>query len=214
MAAEPPPIPPPAPKLRADGTVKAPSLRSSLWVLGVGLVLFVAAGVALVPPLIDSVSGPRFAIPGERTLDLDQGTWTIYQHTSSTRGATSGGVASGGVTVTHSRPVTLRPEDVSITGPASVQVWVHRFGSETMTRGSKTYTGAVRFRLPESGRYTVAITGEPGEVLIARPVLDLLSRWPWMVAGAIGGLLVVAGFVMWLVGAGNRRVARRAGIPV
>ena len=205
-------IPPPQPKLRPDGTVRGPSLRASLTVLGIGSLLFLASVVVLAPVFFDSVNGPRFAIPGQRTLELESGTWSIYQHTGSTRGAsTGGGVVSGGLSFNESRPVTVTPEAVSIAGPAPSEAWGGWFG-ETITRGSHTYTGAVRFDVPESGEYTISVTGEPGEVLIARPLSDVFGRWPWMVCGATGGLLIVIGLVMWLVGAANRRVARGADV--
>lgn len=205
-------IPPPQPKLRPDGTVRGPSLQASLIVLGVGSLLFLASLVVLAPVFFDSVNGPRFVIPGQRTLELETGTWSIYQHTGSTRGASTGGVVSGGLSFNESRPVTVTPEAVSITGPAPAEVWGGWFG-ETITRGSNTYTGAVRFEVVESGDYTLSVAGEPGEVLVARPLSDVFGRWPWMVCGATGGLLLVVGLVMWLVGAANRRVARRAGLP-
>lgn len=127
--------PAPMPKLRPDGTVRGPSFRSSLLVLLAGLAAVAVSLGVLVPGLLDAVSGPRFDIPGEETLDLDTGTWVLYE----------------------------------------------RVG---------------------------------GEVLVARPVFDLLAPWPWLVAGVAGGFVAVAGVAMWLVGASNRRVARRAGIPV
>jgi hypothetical protein len=178
-------------------------------VLGVGSLLFLASVVVLAPVFFDSVNGPRFAIPGQRTLELETGTWSIYQHTGSTRGAsTGGGVVSGGLSFNESRPVSVTPEAVSISGPAPAEVWGGWFG-ETITRGSHTYTGAVRFEVAESGEYTISVTGEPGEVLVARPLSDVFGSWPWMVCGATGGVLIVIGLVMWLVGASNRRVARR-----
>ena len=205
-------IPPPQPKLRPDGTVRGPALRTSLAVLGIGSLLFLVSLVVLAPVFFDSVNGPRFAIPGQRTLELETGTWSLYQHTGSTRGAsTGGGVVSGGLSFNENRPVTVTAAAVSITGPAPVDVWGGWFG-ETITRGSNTYTGAVRFEVPVGGEYTISVTGEPGEVLVGRPLSGVFGRWPWMICGATGGLLIVLGLVMWLVGAANRRVARRAGL--
>lgn len=206
----PPRVPPPVPRLRPDGTVRGPSRRWSLSVLGAGLALLVVGCVVAIPPLFDSINGPRFEIPGARTIELDTGSWTIYQLTGTSRGAGGGGF--GGVTITEDRGITVRPENVSISGPAPAAVREQGFGTETISRDGRTYTGAVRFQVAEAGSYTVAVGGEGGEVLIARPFVHLFSRWPWLIAAALGALLAVAGLAMWLVGAANRRVARRAGI--
>lgn len=202
-------VPPaPVPRLRADGTVKGPSLRSSLIVLGAGLVVLAASLLVMVPQLFDAINGPRFPIPGSQTMDLETGTWVLYQRTGTSS-------AAGGFSFETDRGVTLGPHEVTITGPAPVQPYGDSWGAETITRGNATYTGAVRFDIDTAGEYTITVQGEPsqtGEVLVARPVTALFSLWPWFLASMAGGLATVAGFVMWLVGAANRRTARNAGM--
>ena len=203
------PAPPAAtPRLRPDGTVRGPSRRASLAVLLAGTALFIVAASVVVPDFLDAVHGPRISVPGERSLELDEGTWVLYQHT----GSRSGG---GGITFDQNRSVTLHPEHVTITGPAAVEVQGRGFGTETITWGSRTYTDAVRFVAPVAGRYRIELRGEPGgEVVMARPVTHTFRLWPWFLAGLAATVLVVAGVVMWLVGAANRRIARKAGIAV
>lgn len=200
-------VPPaPQPRLRPDGTVKGPKFPISITVLLGGIGVMVLSAAVVVPALLDSINGPRFDVPGARTLDLGEGAWVIYERT---------GVASrnGGTAQDTSRAVSIGPSSVSVEGPAPVDVRSDLTGlTQTIRRGDATYTGAVRLEIETSGEYQITVERSArGEVLVARPVTDVLSRWPWLVAFAIGGGVAVAGLVMWVGGAANRRTARRTG---
>jgi hypothetical protein len=190
--------------VRPDGTVKGPSRRRSLSVLGAGLVLGVISAVGVVPVIQDSLDGPRFATPSSQELTLDTGTWVVFERTGSTHGG-------AGFTFSEGTSVSLSPRDVTVTGPSEPVVRSDLGGnsSETVTRGSAVYTGALRFDVTTKGRYTVTVSHE-GEVLVARPLSHVFSRWPFLVAGVVGGAAVIAGVVMWIVGAGHRREVRKA----
>ena len=171
---------------------------------GVGVMVLSAAVV--VPTFLDSINGPRFDVPGAHTLDLGEGSWVIYERTGAA--GRSGGTARD---TTHA--VSIGPNRVSLVGPAPVDVRsdLTRL-TQTITRGRVTFTGAVRLEIETAGEYQITVEESArGEVLVARPVTDVLSRWPWLVAFAIGGGVAVAGLVMWVGGAANRRTARRAG---
>ncbi len=191
----PPAAAPPQPRLRADGSVRGPSLLVAVLVLGLGVVLAVAASFVLIPAFVDSLSGPRWAVPGSNRAALDDGAWVLYERVD---------VAGSGA---------IGPDDVTIEGPASV---VPRFDStnETITINDREYVGVVRFDVDVPGTYEITVRGEPsqrGEVLLARPIWDLFSRWPWFLAGGAGGLLAIVGTTLWIVGGVNRGRARRAG---
>ena len=202
-----PPAPPAAmPKLRPDGTLRGPSRRASLAVLLAGIALLVVVASVVVPGFLDAVDGPRISVPGERSVDLEEGTWVLYQHT----GTSSGG---GGFTFDMNRGVTLHPDQVTVTGPADVTLRGRGSTTETITWGDRTYTDAVRFVAPVAGRYRIELRGEPAsEVLVARPAFHSFRMWPWLLVGLVASSLVIGGMVMWLIGASNRRIARKAGI--
>lgn len=191
----PPPVP--RPRLRADGTVKGPSLWSSLAVAGSGAALVVAALALVVPAFIDAVSGPRWDVPGTHRTHLDEGTWLLHER------------------VGFSRFVEIGPGDVVVDGPAPVSPRDDGSFTETITINEREYVGVVRFDITRAGTYDITVRGEPsiaGEVLLARPLSTLGSYWPWFVAIGVGGLSIVAGIIMAIIGATNRSRAARAGV--
>lgn len=196
-----PVVPPPVarPRLRADGTVKGPSLWSSLAVAGSGVVLVVAALVLIVPAFIEAVSGPRWDVPGTHRTHLEEGAWLLHER------------------VDFAGFVDIRPEHVIVDGPAPVSTRFDASFTETITINEREYVGVVRFDITEAGTYDITVRGEPsaaGEVLLARPLSTVGSYWPWFVAIVAGGLLMVAGIVMAILGSTNRSRAKRAGITV
>lgn len=204
----PPPLPAPAPKLRPDGSVRGMRRGIAIAVVAAGVALIALSIAVLVPAFVDQFTGPRFAIPGSRTVDLDTGTWTIYEHTLTD---------SDDDPIPGGRDLGFLAASVRVDGPAPAEVWDHRGSTETITRGNRTYLGVVRFEIAESGPYTITIAGEPGdggEVLVARPLSNLFGRWPWMLGVLAGITITVLGGIFGLTGAANRRVARRAGVEV
>ena len=194
-----PVVPPPVarPRLRADGTVKGPSLWASLSVAVAGMVLVVVAFVLIVPAFVDAVTGPRWQVPGTHRTHLDEGDWLLHEE-----------VSFGGF-------VDIVPRDVVVDGPAPVAPRSDGRYNETVTINGREYVGVVRFEITESGTYDITVRGEPslrGEVLLARPISSVGSYWPWFIAIVAGGLAMVAGIVMAILGATNRSRAKRAGI--
>lgn len=189
-----PPVPPaPQPNLRPDGTLKGPSFRAAMVVLGTGIAMVVAAVAVMVPAFVDTVNGPRFDVPGSHTLSLDGGTWMLYER--------NGGFA-------------VRADNVTVDGPGPVEVRPRSAGvTETITRGNTVYTAVVRLEVGTPGEYTITVGGESAsEALVARPLTDLFSYWPWIVILILGVIAVIVGCVLWAMGASNRRNARRAGL--
>jgi hypothetical protein len=188
---------PPMPPAAHRGT--GPSLPASLTVLVGGLVVLVVSVALVVPHFRHTLDGPRLAPPGERTVTLDKGPWTLYERTGFAR-------TTGPLTVTENRGVTLAPEDVVISGPGEVRVrsdLLH--GSETLNRFGAVYTGAVRIEVPRRGTYVIAVGRTTHEIIIARPLSYAFSHWRPLVTGLLGGLGVISGAVMLIVGTVRRR---------
>ncbi len=182
------------PRRRADGSLKGPSLMTALGVIGLGILLGIASLVVLVPAFVDSLSGPRWPVPGTHRTHLDSGEWMLYENVDFGR---FGGVG---------------PDDVTISGPAPV---VTRWpgSSQTITINTSEYVGVVEFDVATSGTYDITVRGEPslnGEVLLSRPVWEFFRHWPWFLVAAAGGVLVVVGAILWIVGGVNRGRAKRA----
>ena len=182
------------PRRKADGSLKGPSLVTALGVIGLGVLLFVASLVVIVPAFIDSLSGPRWQVPGSYRTHLDTGEWMLYED------------------VTFGTFGTIGPADVEVVGPAAV---VPRYvdSSETITINTTQYAGVVEFDVTTAGTYEITVRGEPSfgtEVLLARPVLAFFGNWPWFLVAAAGGVLVVVGAILWIVGGVNRGRAKRA----
>jgi hypothetical protein len=150
-----------------------------------------------------SLDGPRLSAPGERTVVLDEGPWTMFERTGTSGGGT-------GFTFTHNGAPTFGPEQVHVSGPAPV-VTRSAFGhgsTETLDRSGALYTGAVRLEVSVRGSYTftVADTGDPStDVILARPVSYAFRRWKSLLALVLGGLASVAGVVLLVLALRRRR---------
>lgn len=182
------------PRRRADGSLAGPSLVAALGTIGLGILFGVAALIVVVPTFVDSLTGPRWQVPGSYRTDLDTGTWILYER------------------VDFGRFTTLGPADVEIVGP-DIVVPGRDLTNETITINGAEFRGVIRFEVETAGVHDITVRGEPtigGEVLLSRPVWDFFNRWPWFLVGACGGLLIVVGAVMWIVGGVNRGRAKRA----
>jgi len=186
-----------------------PSLRLSLVVLIVGAAIVVPSGVLIGVRLFRGIDAPSMATPGAARRHLGKGTWVVYERTGSRHGV--------GITFTQNADVTIDPTEVTVTGPDGSTLTVDETTvSETITRGSSIYTGAVQFRVPRPGVYTVQVdTPEPGQVLVGRSLGDTFrSLIAPVLAGAGGGLLVGVGIVLFIIGTVRRnRSDRRMAFP-
>ncbi len=186
-----------------------PSLRVALVVLILGVVV-VAPPVAVVAGRAAGTLTTRsMSTPGVARRHLGSGKWFVFQRT----GTTTGG---GGFSITHQSAPTLRPADVTVTGPDGGRVPVSYVTvNETITKGSRIYTAVVQFRATASGTYEVAVGMPDSEVIIARSLGDTFRGFAWVAAvGAGGGLLVAVGIVLLIVGSVRRsRAAVRPAVP-
>jgi hypothetical protein len=177
----------------------------SLVTIGIGLAIAAASVVLILLPLVGAFTSPAYSVPGDLDLHLHRARYTVYQRTGSK--STFGSV--------HADPdsVNIDASAVSVTGTDGSTVPVSfDSNSETLTRGSDVYTGALEFDVPAAGEYDVAFrNANPTTVVVARSLTDALhGSVKWFATGAFGGLVFLVGIVMLIVGATRRGRAKRA----
>jgi len=193
--------PPSAPAGRRPG----PGLGLSLIVGAVGLLIGIVAVVAIVIPLVGVFTSDVYTVPGVIHLHLKDTRYTVYQR--------SGERSPFGITNPDNSIVRITPAALTVTAPDDSTVPVdYDSRSESISRGSDEYTSTLTFDPPSSGDYTLQFTNRPPTtVIVARSVSDAIRGVAvWFGVGAIGGLLLVVGIVMWIVGAVRRGRAKRA----
>jgi hypothetical protein len=197
----PPPIDPTTGRHRPPG----PRLMTSLAVIAIGMVTAAVAVIAIAIPLVGTFTSPSYAVPGDLSLHLHHARYTVYQHSGSR--STFGSVTSDPSTV------RIDPSALSIKGSDGSTVAVFADpNSETLTRGSDVYSGALVFNVPADGTYDLTFANPTSTtVVVARSLSDALhGALKWFGVGAFGGMLVVAGVVLLIVGATRRGRAKRA----
>ncbi|MDQ1480690.1 MAG: hypothetical protein QOI44_1551, partial [Actinomycetota bacterium] len=179
-----------------------PRLGISIGLLVLGAVIAIISTVLIVIPLFGTFTSREYATPIHLSLHLRPARYTVYERSGSTSGF--------GI---HAGPVTIDPTQVIVRAPDGEPVDVFRPGTtETITRDSAVYTGAVQFDAPTTGDYEIRLTNPNfTTVLITRSLGDAIrSVLGWIVAGAFGAMILVAGLVMLIVGVTRRGRARRA----
>jgi hypothetical protein len=184
-----------------------PSTRISVLILVLGVVLGAFGFFKAISPLVNTLgSSPSFTVPGESQLTLAHARYTIYERTGD---AGFGGFSTGGTTTITPAVVSvtsIHGEPVDVTYPTTI---------EHITRDGSVYVGAVQFDVPSAGVYTVRVRQAQGRVVVARSLTDIVRHTlKWWGLAALGGAVVIAGAVMWIVGASRRRRALRVAVPM
>lgn len=167
----------------------------SVGIVMLGLVVAVFAAFFVVRSFVETLTdGEDINVPGERTMHLDTGGWRLYEE--------SDGFGSGNAL-----------SSVTITGPdGAVDLRREPFGTtETLEFDGREYTAIGRFDVEVAGDYRVMATGEPGNarLRVGRPFTHLGSEWPWMLGGAVGGVMLLVGSILSIFSFRNRGRARR-----
>lgn len=174
-----------------------PSARVSVALIIIGLVVGASTLFKIVPAIVTSFTSQHVVLaPGSTAVDLHRGKYVVFERSPNPE---------------------MTPEQVQVAGANGEPVTVTSLGgeSETVTRGSADYTGFAEFRASTSGEYTVRITSEPRQALVARSLVDTFgSVVGWFFLGLAGGGLVVLGVILLIIGIVRRsRAANRAGYP-
>ena len=181
------------PTSTTPGRALGPSLRLSIAVIAVAVVVGFPAAVKTAIPLFRTFSGtPTEIIPA-----------TIHHH-----------LGAGQYRIFESRD-DVSPIDtsqVTITAPDGTTVPSHPVDqNETFTRNSTDFVSMLGFTAPHSGDYTIRFdsTGT-GEVFLRRTLGDLFRQAaPWAALFIASALGVVVGVVLAVVGSVRRAGAAR-----
>jgi hypothetical protein len=189
-----------------------PSLKVSFIVLGAGIAIAIAGGVGTAVTFGKTILGTdAVALPAHLQRHFSAGTYEVYQRTG-TRGG------GGGFTFSNDQPATLQPTDVVVVGPDGSRLATNpTFGAtETITRGSGSYTGVVTFDVTTSGDYTVDIAADGGlpEAVVTRSIGSAAhAAAKWIVLLVLGALAAAIGLVLLIVGIVRRNRASQPGAP-
>lgn len=174
-----------------------PNLWLSIGVIAIGVLLEILPAYKFATVIIDTVVSPATVhVPGQERIHLRQGKYIVFQRT----GTTTGG---GGISFTRDNGISLAPSMVSVTSSSGGNVDVGFPGStQTITRGSHRYTGAVEFHAPSDGDYDIRIAAPPQpDVLVTRSLGDTFrSLLVWLVLGGVAFLVFAGGVALLIVG--------------
>jgi hypothetical protein len=195
-----PPYAMPAPPAARAGQ-PGPKLGVSITLLVLGAVIGIGSAIAVTVPLVGTFTSREYAAPTHLSLHLRHARYTVYERSGTRSGL---GINPG--------PVSIEPGQVIVTDPDGQRVFVDRPGTtETITRDSTVYTGAVQFDARTTGNYDIRLETMSTRVLITRSLGDAIrSVLVWIGTGAVGAVLFLAVLVMIIVGATRRGRARRA----
>ncbi|MDQ6796844.1 MAG: DUF2510 domain-containing protein [Actinomycetota bacterium] len=181
----------------ARGVRPGPPLAISILLLVLGVVTFGAGSIVFGVSLFRSVTtGNTMTVPGRARFHLSSGNYLIYERVATTSREGGGG------------DVSIDAGSVRITGPDGQTVTVSQNTgvTQTITRGSTAYQGAVEFKISGTGDYAFEVlNARPSQALVARSLGDTFRRaLPWILIGGVGFVVGVAGLVMVIVGSVRR----------
>jgi len=196
--------PPPDAPIAARRKPAGPRLRTASIVVGAGFAIAVVSAIALLAPVFGTMFSRSYTVPGTVHVHLSTGKYVIYEQTGSKRRV-------GPITVTHNDAPTITVDDVDVSAPSGESVPVDYMRTmETITRGSKMFTGVVDFTNTEAGEYTITVRSSATEVIITRSIGDeFMSRIGFLFGGLVGGVTTATGFVLLVVGVVRRGRAQR-----
>ena len=163
-----------------------------------GVLLGVAGGALFVrsagASVIETFTTPVRVTPADLTLDLDEGTYVIYEATSPATG--------DGFGTTSGRSVSISPSDVSVVNASGEQLVVEAESvTETIDRDNLTFTGAVRFTVDSAGPHRVEVAGSDQQFIVAPSLFSSFGRViAWLGLIAVGALLGLIGLVLLIAG--------------
>ena len=144
----------------------------------------------------DDLTAPRYPVPMQQSIRLDQGEYVVYADSNTT------GIGSG-------------IDSVTVTAPGGGDVPTHSSSTQTFTRGGDTYRSVVTFTTPSAGSYAIAVEGDAGrQVIVGRSFTQYLGGiGAGALVGLLAALLFLVGVVLIIVGAVKRSNAKRAVAP-
>ena len=152
-----------------------------IWYL-IAIGVFIAGMVAMVVFLVTRLTGfdeglTRFIVPGEQTLTLEGGNYTIFHEAQS--------VIDGKIYASSG----LGGLEVTVTGPDGADVPLASSGSGRYTFGGHSGFAVFDFTAPAAGPYVVAgryADASPGPETVLAVGHGFLSSLLWTVFGSLG----------------------------
>ncbi len=176
-----------------------------------GVVLAIAGGAFFIgtagSKVIATFTAPVRATPADFTVDLDAGTYVVYENTGVARGSEPMNTMRGG-------QVTITPSAIEVVSASGASVPVQPMGlTETVDRNNESFTGAARFTVFEPGLHRIKVLGNGQQIIVAPSIAGSFgSAFAWLGLVAIGGLVAVIGLVLLIVGFARSR--RPSGVAV
>ncbi|MCZ3388636.1 MAG: DUF2510 domain-containing protein [Actinomycetia bacterium] len=176
-----------------------------------GVVLAIVGGAFFIGTagsrVIATFTAPVRATPADFTVDLDEGTYVVYEVTGVARG-------SGPMNTRRAGSVTITPSAIQVVSASGAPVPVETMGlTETVDRNNETFTGAARFTVVEPGVHRIKVLGNGQRIIVAPSIAGSFgSALAWLGLVGIGALVSVIGLVLLIVGFVRGR--RPAGVAV
>ena len=176
------------------------------WLLaGAGLACGILAAFMLVrsvgPAFRDALVRSPCVTPCSEVLALDAGHYLVFEEIGRS-------ASVGPFSATMQGPTTISPADVAVTSASGSTLEVAEPGSsQSINRNGAIYAGVVSFRVPEAGRYRVAIEASHGRRILVAPGLGqtLVKALPGIAVAGIGFAAGLTGLVVLIVAWIRRR---------
>ena len=170
-----------------------------------GGILLIGCGAAIVwfvLAIVGQINAPddfdRIAIPGTKTLTLDEGEWVVYYESTLDWGS------------------YYTPPSVTVSDARGRDVALRYHSSSSYTQGGRRGESLWSFDAPTSGAYTidVATVGEPvstrgGQIAVGRPLFSGGAVASILGSIALGAVSFIAGLVVLIVTIVRRGRAKR-----
>lgn len=190
-------------RVTTDTPAASKPRRALIWwgagLMILGVVLAIAGGAFFIgtagSKVIATFTAPVRATPADFTIDLDAGTYVVYENTGVARGSEPMNTMRGG-------QVTITPSAIEVVSASGASVPVQTMGlTETVDRNNESFTGAARFTVVEPGLHRIKVLGNGQRIIVAPSIAGSFgSAIAWLGLVAIGGLVAVIGLVLLIVG--------------
>jgi hypothetical protein len=140
-------------------------------ILVVGILIAVPGVVVFADGILHTVLGPTIHVPGIAQLNLERGTYVVFEHAGSGR-------AYGPITIRRVRGVTIDRSQLEVRELDGTMLEVRDSQpNQTIDRGEERYVSAVEFTTPRAGVYVLQLrTSEATDVMVHPPAWGSVPR--------------------------------------
>jgi len=171
-----------------------PPLWLSVPMFVVGIAVFVISVAAVTTSILHSIyDAPVFHAPGSEQLHCQPGLYAFYVEQG------GGNISVGSIEVRGPAPAqTILPVKPSST-------------SFSFPKNGATFSGDLEFNVTASGTYSISVSSGPAAVVVAPTLTSAAeSHLGWALGVVAGGLVALAGLILFIVGLVQRSKSRRA----